>query len=387
MSEVKMPQLGESVVEGTVGKWLKKVGDQVRKYEPLLEVITDKVDVEVPSPAEGILSRILVKEGETVQVGTVLALIGEEAPKAEAPVEVALPPKATTVEETRPAEWTSPAVAKLASEYGVDLRQVKGTGIGGRITKQDVLRFIEEQAKKVEGKPEAVPEEVIPLTPIRKAIAEHMVRSVRTSPHATTVMEVDLHRIIQFRERVKEEFQRRYGFKLTYLPFFAQAAASALTAFPTVNATFTEEGIVLKKRVNIGIAVALEEGLIVPVVKDVDKKSFLRLAQEADELVRRAREKKLQPDEVREGTFTITDHGIFGSLFATPIINQPQAAILGVGAITKRVVVIDDAIAIRPMAYLSLSFDHRVFDGSVADRFLQKLKENLEVFDLSWWTG
>lgn len=379
MTEVKMPQLGESVVEGTVGKWLKKVGDQVRKYEPLLEVITDKVDVEVPSPAEGILSRILVKEGETVQVGKVLALIGEETPKAEAPVEVAAPPKAATVEETRPAEWTSPAVAKLASEYGVDLRQVKGTGTGGRITKQDVLRFIEER--------EAVPEEVIPLTPLRKAIAEHMVRSVRTSPHVTTVMEVDLHRIVQFRDRVKEEFQRKYGFKLTYLPFFVQAAASALKALPIVNATFTEEGIILKKRVNIGIAVALEEGLIVPVVKDVDKKNFLTLAQQADELVRRAREKKLQPDEVREGTFTITDHGIFGSLFATPIINQPQAAILGVGAITKRVVVIDDAIAIRPMAYLSLSFDHRVFDGSVADRFLQKLKENLEAFNLSWWTG
>ncbi|MFN3477474.1 MAG: dihydrolipoamide acetyltransferase family protein [Candidatus Methylomirabilales bacterium] len=366
MTEIKMPQLGESVVEGTVGKWLKKVGDHVKKYEPLLEVITDKVDVEVPSPAEGILSRILVKEGETVQVGTVLALIGEETPKTETPV------------EERQAGWVSPAVAKLAAEYGVDLRRVKGTGTGGRITKQDVLRFIEEQAKK---------EEVIPLTPIRKAIAEHMVRSVRTSPHGTTVMEVDVNRIVQFRERVKEEFQRRYGFKLTYLPFFIQAAAFALRAFPIVNATFTEEGIVLKKRVNIGIAVALEEGLIVPVIKDVDKKDFLTLSQEADDLVRRAREKKLQPDEVREGTFTITDHGIFGSLFATPIINHPQAAILGVGAITKRVVVIDDAIAIRPMVYLSLSFDHRVFDGSVADRFLQKAKENLEAFDLSWWTG
>lgn len=378
MIEVKMPQLGESVIEGTVGRWLKKVGDPVKKYEPLLEIITDKVDVEVPSPAEGILSRILVKEGETVPVGTVLALIGEEMPKTEAPVEATALPKAAPVEE-RPAEWISPAVAKLASEYGVDLRRVKGTGTGGRITKQDILRFLEER--------KVAPEEVILLTPLRKAIAEHMVRSLRTSPHVTTVMEADLHRIVQFRERVKEAFQRRYGFKLTYLPFFIQAAAFALKAFPIVNATFTEEGIILKKRINIGIAVALEEGLIVPVVKDVDKKDFLRLAQEADDLVRRAREKKLQPEEVREGTFTITDHGIFGSLFATPIINHPQAAILGVGAITKRVVVIDDAIAIRPMVYLSLSFDHRVFDGSVADRFLQRVKENLEAFDLSWWTG
>lgn len=378
MIEVKMPQLGESVIEGTVGRWLKKVGDPVKKYEPLLEIITDKVDVEVPSPAEGILSRILVKEGETVPVGTVLALIGEEMPKTEAPVEATALPKAALVEE-RPAEWISPAVAKLASEYGVDLRRVKGTGTGGRITKQDILRFLEER--------KVAPEEVILLTPLRKAIAEHMVRSLRTSPHVTTVMEADLHRIVQFRERVKEAFQRRYGFKLTYLPFFIQAAAFALKAFPIVNATFTEEGIILKKRINIGIAVALEEGLIVPVVKDVDKKDFLRLAQEADDLVRRAREKKLQPEEVREGTFTITDHGIFGSLFATPIINHPQAAILGVGAITKRVVVIDDAIAIRPMVYLSLSFDHRVFDGSVADRFLQRVKENLEAFDLSWWTG
>jgi len=391
--EVKLPQLGETVVEGTVGKWLKQVGELVKKYEPLLEVMTDKVDVEIPSPAEGILSRILVQEGETVQVGTVLAVIGEEAPAGvQAPPGTAIeaPPRETVTEEVRPPGWVSPAVAKLAAEHGINVALVKGTGAEGRVTKQDILRFIEEQAKaqEVEAKPEeAIPsEEVVPLTTIRKAIAEHMVRSKRTSPHVTTVMEADLNRIVQFREEIKDEFQERHGVKLTYLPFFIQAAASALTAFPPVNSSFAEDRIILKKRVNIGLAVALEEGLIVPVLKDADKKGFLALAREADDLVRRAREKRLHPDDVTEGTFTITDHGIFGSLFATPIIHQPQAAILGIGAITKRVVVVDDAMAIRPMVYLSLSFDHRAFDGSVADRFLQTIKEKLEHFDLSWWS-
>jgi len=385
--EVKLPQLGETVVEGTVGKWLKQVGEWVKKYEPLLEVMTDKVDVEIPSPAEGILSRILVQEGKTVQVGTVLAVIGEEAPaEVQAPpgATIEAPRRETVAEEARPIGWISPAVAKLAAEHGINVAQVKGTGVEGRVTKQDILRLIEERAKaqEVEAKPEeAIPsEEVVPLTTMRKAIAEHM------APHVTTVMEADLNRIVQFREKIKDEFQKRHGVKLTYLPFFIQAAASALTASPLVNASFAEDRIILKKRVNIGLAVALEEGLIVPVLKDADKKGFLALAREADDLVRRAREKRLRPDDVTEGTFTITDHGIFGSLFATPIIHQPQAAILGIGAITKRVVVVDDAMAIRPMVYLSLSFDHRAFDGSVADRFLQMVKESLEHFDLSWWS-
>jgi len=393
--EIKLPHIGESVVEGTITKWLKRPGEAVKKYEPLFEVMTDKVDVEVPSPASGFLTEILIPEGQTVRVGTVVAMMqAEEAPEATlvAP-ETAKAPQGeagVAVEEMETpgkVERISPVVAKLAAQYGIDLRQIKGTGLGGRVTKQDVLRYLEtrgaeEAATLAREAPaaEVVPplEEGIALTPIRKAIAEHMVRSKRTAPHVTTVMEADMSRVAAFREKHKDEFQKREGFPLTYLPFFIQAAVAALRAFPIVNATFTEEKIVLKKRINIGIAVATDEGLIVPVIKDADEKSLLRLAREAYDLATKAREGRLSPDDVAGGTFTITNHGASGSLFGTPIIHQPQVAILGTGAVTKRVVVVDDAIAIRPMVYLSLSFDHRAFDGAVADRFLTRIKEHLE---------
>jgi len=390
-----MPQLGESVVEGTIGRWLKHVGERVEKYEPLLEVITDKVDSEVPSTAEGVLLKILVPEGETVKAGTVIALMGEEG---EVPEEaIPLPPPRPAEEEAgRPAR-VSPVVARIAAEHGVDVSQVPGTGRGGRVTKQDILRFIEEreaampEAPPTPPAPEApealpaVPGEVIELTPIRKAIAEHMVHSKRAAPHVTTVMEVDMSRVVAYREAHKEEFRRREGFNLTYTPFFVRAVVAGLKAVPIANSTFTDEGIVVKKAINIGVAVAVDEGLIVPVIKNADEKSLLKLAREVDDLATRAREKRLKPEDVQGGTFTVTNHGVAGSLFATPIIHQPQAAILGVGAITKRVVAVDDTIAIRPMCYLSLTFDHRVMDGAVADRFLARVKEYLEGFSGELW--
>jgi len=394
-TEIRMPQLGESVVEGTIGRWLKHVGERVEKYEPLLEVITDKVDSEVPSTAEGVLLKILVPEGETVKAGTVIALMGEEG---EVPEEaIPLPPPRPAEEEAgRPAR-VSPVVARIAAEHGVDVSQVPGTGRGGRVTKQDILRFIEEreaampEAPPTPPAPEApealpaVPGEVIELTPIRKAIAEHMVHSKRAAPHVTTVMEVDMSRVVAYREAHKEEFRRREGFNLTYTPFFVRAVVAGLKAVPIANSTFTDEGIVVKKAINIGVAVAVDEGLIVPVIKNADEKSLLKLAREVDDLATRAREKRLKPEDVQGGTFTVTNHGVAGSLFATPIIHQPQAAILGVGAITKRVVAVDDTIAIRPMCYLSLTFDHRVMDGAVADRFLARVKEYLEGFSGELW--
>ncbi len=384
-TEIKMPQLGESVVEGIIGKWLKKVGDRVEKYEPLLEVITDKVDSEIPSPAEGVLLKILVPEGETVKAGTVIALLGEEGEEEVTPSPAPAPAEEAEARPRRPPR-ISPVVARIATEHDVALSQVKGTGRGGRVTKKDILRFIEEREKAAPAParpPEApppVPGEVIQLTPMRRTIAEHMVRSKHTAPHVTTVMEVDMSRVVAFREGHKEEFRRREGFNLTYTPFFVQAVVAGLKAVPIVNSTFTEEGIVVKKEINIGVAVAVEEGLIVPVIKHADEKSLLKLAREVNDLATRAREKRLSPDDVQGGTFTITNHGVGGSLLATPIINQPQAAILGVGAITKRVVVVDDAIAIRPMCFLSLTFDHRVLDGAVADRFLARVKDYLENF-------
>lgn len=402
--EIKLPHVGESVVEGTITKWLKQPGEAVKKYEPLFEVMTDKVDVEVPSSASGVLTEILIPEGQTVRVGTVVAMMQEEGGVPEAAVAASEAAKATqgeakiAVEEAKVptkepegpgrGERISPVVAKLVAQYGIDLGQIKGTGLGWRVTKQDVLQYLETRGVKEAAAPsreapaaEVAPpplEESITLTPIRKAIAEHMVRSKRTSPHVTTVMEADMSRVVAFREQQKDEFQKREGFPLTYLPFFVQAAVAALRAFPMVNATFTEEKIVLKKRVNVGIAVATEQGLIVPVIKDADEKSLLRLARDAYDLATKAREGKLTPDDVAGGTFTITNHGVFGSLISTPIIHQPQVGILGTGAVTKRVVVVDDAIAIRPLVYLSFSFDHRAFDGAVADRFLARIKEHLE---------
>lgn len=428
--KVIMPSLGESVVEGTISKWLKKVGEPIEEFEPLLEVNTDKVDSEIPSPGSGVLLEILVPEGETVTAGTVLAMIGEPDEQALATgtggsdviktvARSAQPSLTTAVVSTETIRsdsrrdkslgFISPVVARIASEHGVDLAQVPGTGLGGRITKKDILAYLERQgadrgqmrsaiptpapastevkatevAKTIKPEilpspKEALPGEILPLTNVRRAIAEHMVTSKRISPHVTTVMEADLSRVISHRQSYRESFQRD-GVNLTYTPYFISAAVTALKAFPIVNSSWSEAGIIIHRSINIGMATSLEEGgLIVPVIKNADSLSLLGLARMVNDLATRARNRQLKPDEVQEGTFTITNHGISGSLFATPIINQPQCAILGVGAIQKRVVVIDDAIAIRPMVYLSLTFDHRILDGAVADHFLAKVVESLQ---------
>jgi len=408
-NEIRMPQLGESVTEGTVGKWLKQVGDRVKRYEPLLEVITDKVDTEVTSEFEGVLLDIRVPEGETVPVGTVLAVIGEEgeelpaaAPEAPAAVEAAAvrekPAPATREDGKKPPKGkarVSPVVARIAAEHGINIEEVPGTGRGGRVTKKDILRFIEERKKappkppeapppKPEVVPAAVPGEILELTPMRRAIAEHMVQSKHTAPHVTSVVEVDMSAVERYRQAHKEEFERREGIKLTYMPFIIQAVVQALQDHPLLNSSFTEKGIEIKKEINIGIAVALEQGLIVPVIKRADEKSLVGLAKAVHDLATRARNRQLTPDDVQGGTFTITNHGASGSLFGTPIINQPQAAILGVGLVQKRPVVIEvdgqDVIAIRPMMYMSLSFDHRIMDGAQADAFLVDVKRRLENF-------
>lgn len=425
-TEIKMPQLGESVTEGTIGRWLKQPGEPVAKYEPLLEVITDKVDTEVPAPSAGTLLEILVAEGETVPVGTVIARLGaageQPAPEAApaAPSPPASAPQATALAEpatasTERSSYISPVVARLAAEHRLDLSQIRGTGQGGRITKQDVLRVIElrgvepaappappppaprvpelappspapapRAAHEGERQPLPADAEVVPLSPMRRAIAEHMERSVRITPHVTTVMEVDLSRIIAHRAAHRAAFERQ-GVRLTFTPYFVQAAVAGLQQVPVLNGSFSAEGIILNRRIHIGVAVALEEGLLVPVVRDADEKNLLGLARLVNDLADRARTRRLVPDETQGGTFTITNHGVTGSLFATPIINQPQAAILGIGAIVKRPVVVSqggvDAIAIAPMAYLSLTFDHRIADGATGDAFLAAVKAALEQYE------
>lgn len=436
-TDIKMPQLGESVTEGTIGRWLKQPGEPVAKYEPLLEVVTDKVDTEVPAPVAGTLLEILVPEGETVRVGTVIARVGgldREIREGSAHEKHGSPDDAKRLGETAKARsperesesregerrenaadrksYISPVVARLVAEHGLDISQIPGTGMGGRVTKQDVLRFIEDGRTAAAGAdmpatgtplpppaaaPAAAPApppprptpsvplpedaELVPLTPMRRAIAEHMARSVRVAPHVTTVMEVDLSGVVAHREANRAAFERQ-GVRLTLTPYFFQAAAAALRQFPLLNGSFTDEGIVLNRRIHIGMAVALDEGLIVPVVRDADEKNLLGLARAVNDLAERARTRRLTPDETQGGTFTITNHGVTGSLFATPIINQPQAAILGVGAVVKRPVVVSqggvDAIAIKPMCYLSLTFDHRIADGAVADGFLAAVKAALE---------
>ncbi|GIV95443.1 MAG: dihydrolipoamide acetyltransferase component of pyruvate dehydrogenase complex [Herpetosiphonaceae bacterium] len=440
--EFKMPKLGESVTEGTVSRWLKQAGDRVELYEPMLEVTTDKVDTEVSSPVNGTLLEIRVPEGETVPVGAVIAILAAEdeaAANGTQPTEEAQAPVAKSAQasvQQRPVEiqrperpagdqaqgFISPAVARLAAEHNVDLSQITGTGRNGRITKQDVQRYIEERSKAQQPasaaqpaataaqpavrptppaeerisaapvpQPAAAPavlppallegDELVPLTAMRRAIAEHMVRSKRTSPHVTTVMEADLSRIVAYREAHKAEFERQ-GAKLTFTPFFVYASVRALQEVPIVNATYTDEGILMHRAINIGVAVAIPEGLVVPVVHNADEKSLLGLSRAVNDLADRARSRRLQQNDVEGGTFTITNHGVSGSIFAMPIINQPQAAILGVGAIQKRPVVITqhgvDAIAIRPMCYLSLTFDHRLIDGATADQFLAVIKRELE---------
>lgn len=442
MIEIKMPQLGESVTEGTVGRWLKRPGDPVAKYEPLLEVVTDKVDTEVPAPEAGILHEILVPEGETVRVGTVIARLtpagatGSATSAAPVTTVAATESRATTTTVTAttapPATddgrntYLSPVVARLLAEHQLNPAQIRGTGQGGRITKQDVLRFLAEREKQP-ATPAATPvapapaaptpapiptpapapmpvapvpppppvtapttseipadAELVPLTPMRRSIAEHMVRSVRTSPHVTTIMEVDLSRVIAHRAAHQEAFIRQ-GVRLTMTPYFIMAAIAGLQAVPVFNGSFTDQGIIIHRRINIGVAVALNEGLLVPVIPDADEKNLLGLARAVNDLAERARSKRLRPEETQGGTFTITNHGVTGSLFATPIINQPQAGILGIGAVVKRPVVITqnglDAIAIRPLCYLSFTFDHRIADGATADQFLSTVKKRLEQWE------
>jgi pyruvate dehydrogenase E2 component (dihydrolipoamide acetyltransferase) len=408
MAETKviMPQMGESIFEGTLTKWLKKPGDKVERDEALFEISTDKVDSEIPSPAAGILQEVLVKEGQTVQINTVVAIIGDgsakpsaqPAPKAtetpevkagtSAPVSQPAAPTAAEPEDSDRAP-NSPLVRKIAKEHGIDLAVLagKGTGINGRVTKADILAFVESGGAKGGAKKPAAPVpaaiaftvavERVPMTAMRKSIAEHMVASRQTSAHVTTFFEVDCSRITQAREKLKSEFERA-GVRLTITPFFVQAVVRALRKFPIVNASLDGDSIVYKRDINIGIAVSLDGGLIVPVIRNAGEKSLQGLAHAINDLGERARTKKLVPDEVKDGTFTITNPGGYGALTGTPIINQPQLAIMGMGGIKKRAVVIDDAIAIRPIIVLSLSFDHRLIDGALADQFMADVQKQLE---------
>ena len=467
--DVIMPQMGESIAEGTLTRWLKKPGDKVARDEPIFEISTDKVDAEIPSPAAGTLVEIKVQEGQTVPINVVVAQIETEAGAAAgagkaaaqpaaakaapaAPTSAAKQPppaaaKATapagggsdgrdraaqaeaTAAPSAPASWapgpsaageiprasslaasgatvddlrrvrSSPVVRKIAQEHHVDISRLTGTGVSGRVTKKDILAAIEggpaprgasadapapaaaAAPRSAAPAPVYAPGQrssIVPMTAMRKKIAEHMIASRRTSAHVTTVFEVDMSRVMRLREEHKQAFQERHGVKLTPTPFMVRAAVEALKAFPEINASIEGDNIVYKKDMNIGIAVALDWGLIVPVLKHADDLSLSGIAKAVADLAERARTKKLTPDDVQGGTFTITNPGIFGSLFGTPIISQPQVAILGVGVIEKRVVVVQDAIGIRPMVFLALSFDHRLIDGAVADQFMAHIKATLE---------
>ncbi|MEE9182486.1 MAG: dihydrolipoamide acetyltransferase family protein [candidate division NC10 bacterium] len=380
--EVVMPQMGQSVAEGTVIQWLKQEGERVEEDEALLTINTDKIDVEIPSPGAGTVSRIFVRDGETVPVGTPLATI--DAVEPDRPL-TGTPAPAPPAEVARVSEetthWYSPAVLALAERQGLkpsDLKKIRRTGRGGRLTKQDILAYLEQRET---GAAPRAGDEVIPFTPMRRAIAEHMVRSKQTAPHATAIIEVDMTAIAEFREREKVAFAERWSSPLTFFPFIIQATASALKGNPWLNAWAQGDRIVLKREINIGIAVALAEGLIVPVLKRADGLRLAEIAQQSDDLVRRAREKRITPMEVQEGTFTVNNLGASGILLATPIIVQPQTGILGIGAVTRRSIVVGDDVTIRSMAYFCLSFDHRVIDGAVAGQFLQELKAGLEGFN------
>jgi pyruvate dehydrogenase E2 component (dihydrolipoamide acetyltransferase) len=424
MTDVVMPQMGESIVEGTLTKWLKKQGEHVERDEPLFEISTDKVDTEIPAPTAGTLSEVLVEEGKTVAINTVVARISDGAGEAAAPAQKAgespappaekqatpapapPPPPAqdqapSVSEEAEPGGPLSPLVRRIARENNIDLSRVKGTGAGGRITKQDLEAYQAQtpsapSAPVTEKPPAPAPTpapaprgeptqaqaqakvRIEPMSAMRKAIAEHMVMSKRTSAHVTTIHKVDMTRVEKVRQKHKADFQARYGLSLTYLPFITRAAVEGLGAYPLLNASIDGTNIVYHNEINIGIAVALENGLIVPVIRGADEKNVLGLQRAIADLAARARSRQLKPDEVQGGTFSITSFGGFGSVIATPVINQPQVAILGVGVVEKQPVVIDDAIAIRSICYLSLSFDHRLIDGALADQFTGKVKAVLE---------
>ena len=457
-TNVIMPQLGESVVEGTIGRWLVQPGDAVAQYAPLLEVSTDKVDTEVPAPAAGVVLKLYHAEGETLRAGTVLAVIGqagEAAPDQPAMVDLhAVPGHTSAVEPAAPAGQPAPAappqpeardlgrispvVARMAREHAVDLQQVAGTGRDGRITKQDVQAYLETRGQAAPAAPQAdddlppwerpgtgdlfkptddlplatsapasaapasaaparpaarpaapagADEQLAPHTRLRKLIAEHMLASRRTSPHVTTVMEADMSAVVAHRAAHKAEFAAK-GIALTFTPYFIQAIVAALKAVPQANAVYRDDGLLLKRRYHIGMATAIDDGLVVPVIRDADELSLLGLARQVNDLAQRARAGQLKPDEIQGSTFTLTNHGTSGSLFAMPIINQPNVGILGVGAIQKRPVVIsrghpvepsgEDYLAIRPMVYLSFTFDHRVLDGASGDAFVGTVKRVLE---------
>ncbi len=412
-TDVLMPQMGESIAEGTVSRWIKKVGDRVERDEPLLEISTDKVDAEIPSPATGTLAEIVVQEGQTVAVNSVVARIASEGeaatPAAEAEAEPEPKPAAepaaapqdnlTSLEERRRTK-SSPLVRKIAKENNVDIAQIQGSGVSGRVTKNDILEFLQQPrvaaAASAAGpatarEPRVAPQspqfaegETIrlePLSVMRKKIAQHMVLSKQTSAHVTTAFEIDFTAIERLRQEHKETYAQR-GAKLTYLPFIVQAVIEGIREFPVVNASMDETNVIYHREINIGIAVALEWGLIVPVLKHADEKNILGIARAISDLGERARTKKLSPEDVQGGTFTITNPGVFGGLFGTPIINQPQVAILGVGGVHKRAVVIEseagDSIAIKSMCILTLTFDHRLIDGAVADQFMAHLKSVVE---------
>ena len=469
-TDIVMPQMGESIFEGTITKWLKKPGDKVERDEPLFEISTDKVDAEIPSPSAGVLKEIKVNEGQTVPIQTVVGVIDgvgsavaapAPAPKAEAPKAAAPPAPKTQATPAPPASaparpapqaaapqapaqpakegariHSSPLVRRMAKEHGIDLGTVAGTGAGGRISKQDIEAAIsgggaspngaeyegetEEQLEEAyeapaqarpatpppAGRPSAPPPpasqstggqahvsfesavprekmyfgdyEVSPMSVMRQRIGEHMVASKRVSPHVYSVDEIDMSKIASLRAKSKDEFEKRNGTKLTFMPFFVKAAVAGLRAFPTLNASLDGTNVIIHKEVNIGIAVALDWGLLVPVVKHADEKNILGIQRTMNDLAERARTKKLKPEEVQEGTFSITNPGVFGGLFGLPVISQPNVGILGLGAIEKRPVVINDSIAIRSMCYVTLSYDHRVVDGAIAHQFLHKVKETLE---------
>jgi pyruvate dehydrogenase E2 component (dihydrolipoyllysine-residue acetyltransferase) len=476
--DIVMPQMGESIFEGTITKWLKKPGDKVERDEPLFEISTDKVDAEIPSPSAGVLKEIKVNEGQTVPIQTIVGVIDAAgSAAAPAPAPAPAPPKAEAPKAATPAAATpaktapvpaqpapaaaapaapshatpaapakdgarihsSPLVRRMAKEHGIDLSTLAGTGAGGRISKQDIEAAIaggraggaasaagsaaqyeeetEEQleeayespaapARPAAARPAAPPPpppassggqahvafesavpreklyfgdyEVSPMSVMRQRIGEHMVASKRVSPHVYSVDEIDMTKIATLRAKSKDEFEKRNGTKLTFMPFFVKAAVAGLRAFPTLNASLDGTNVILHKEINIGIAVALDWGLLVPVVKHADEKNILGIQRNMNDLAERARTKKLKPEEVQEGTFSITNPGVFGGLFGLPVISQPNVGILGLGAIEKRPVVINDSIAIRSMCYVTLSYDHRVVDGAVAHQFLHKVKETLE---------
>jgi 2-oxoisovalerate dehydrogenase E2 component (dihydrolipoyl transacylase) len=413
VAPIKMPQLGESVTEGTVDRWLKKEGDYVKRDELLVEVVTDKVNAEIPSPFEGTLVRISVPEGTTIPIGTeigAIELAGVDAdtavpaaavpaaavPAAEAPVAVEAG-AAKAPADGAPARRLSPAVRRLAEEHGIDPAQINGSGEGGRVTRDDVLAFLERQPAatptvepvraapppqpspaRAEGIPAGEGDQLVRLTAMRRSIAEHMTRSLATSPHAWTLQEVDVTALVRYREAEKDGFRQRHGVPLTYLPFVAQVLCDALREFPYLNSTWTDEGILLKRAINMGIAVAIPDGLIVPVVHDADRLGFTDLTRAINDLAERARNKQLKPDDVAGGTFTLNNTGATGSIASQPIINQPQAAIVTTESIVRRPVVIGDGIAIRHMMNMCLSFDHRIIDGRTAGQFLLFIKQRLE---------